>query len=267
MALYEPPPIANICITKTDKGGPVMGWQGRVLRIDLGAMTAKEEPLNMEWAERYLGQRGLASKYLFEEMDPKADPLSPENKMIFATGPLTGTFASTGGRWSVVTKGALTNAIAARGANGQVLWCGVRDLEQIMDMEELVTYHRGNDPTAIGDVTLTGINVPCRIGNAICMPGDVVLGTRAGLLFVPPHLAEECCTRAEHVQLREIFQFKRIHEGVYNSFQMDSKWSEEIEQDFKAWRATDMPEEFQHLTFEEDKPKDDQAQSEAGTSL
>ncbi len=95
-----------------------MGWQGRVLRIDLGAMTAKEEPLNMEWAERYLGQRGLASKYLFEEMDPKADPLSPENKMIFATGPLTGTFASTGGRWSVVTKGALTNAIAASNSGG-----------------------------------------------------------------------------------------------------------------------------------------------------
>lgn len=163
--------------------------------------------------------------------------------------------------------GNLTNAIAARGANGQVLWCGVRDLEQIMDMEELVTYHRGNDPTAIADVTLTGINVPCRIGNAICMPGDVVLGTRAGLLFVPPHLAEECCTRAEHVQLREIFQFKRIHEGVYNSFQMDSKWSEEIEQDFRDWRKTDMPPEFQHLTFDEDKPKDDQAQSEAGTTL
>lgn len=164
--------------------------------------------------------------------------------------------------------GNLTNAIAARGANGQVLWCGVRDLEQIMDMEELVTYHRGNDPTAIGDVMLTGINVPCRIGNAICMPGDVVLGTRAGILFVPPHLAEECCTRAEHVQLREIFQFKRIHEGVYNSFQMDSKWSEEIEQDFKEWRKTDMPPEFAHLTFEEDEKKDDgQAQSEAGTNL
>ena len=73
-----------------------MGWQGRILRVDLSAMTAKEEPLNKEWAESYLGQRGLASKYLFEEMDPKADPLSPENKMIFATGPLTGTMASTG---------------------------------------------------------------------------------------------------------------------------------------------------------------------------
>ena len=95
-----------------------MGWQGKVLRIDLTAMTAKTEPLNMAWAERYLGQRGLASKYLFEEMDPKADPLSPENMMIFATGPLTGTMASTGGRWSVVTKGALTDAIACSNSGG-----------------------------------------------------------------------------------------------------------------------------------------------------
>ena len=162
--------------------------------------------------------------------------------------------------------GNLTNAIAARGATGQVLWCGVRDLEQIMDMEELVTYHRGNDPTAIADVTLTGINVPCRIGNAICMPGDVVLGTRAGILFVPPHLAEECCERAERVQLREIFQFQRIHEGVYNSHQMDSKWSEEIEADFKQWRQTSTPPEFQHLEWEEDK-EEDQASGDAETLL
>jgi len=162
--------------------------------------------------------------------------------------------------------GNLTNAIAARGANGQVLWCGVRDLEQIMDMEELVTYYRGNDPTGIGDVTLTGINVPCRIGDAICMPGDVVLGTRAGLLFVPPHLAEECCERAERVQLRETFQFQRIHEGVYNSFQMDSKWSEEIEVDFKEWRQANTPPEFEHLVWEEDK-REDEPETDAGTRL
>ncbi|MEK9754527.1 MAG: aldehyde ferredoxin oxidoreductase family protein [Rhodospirillaceae bacterium] len=95
-----------------------MSWQGKVLRVDLSAMTVKSEPLKMDWAERYLGQRGLASKYLFEEMDPKVDPLSPENIMIFATGPLTGTMASTGGRWSVVTKGALTDAIACSNSGG-----------------------------------------------------------------------------------------------------------------------------------------------------
>jgi len=95
-----------------------MAWQGKILRVDLTNRAAVSEPLNMEWAERYLGQRGLASKYLMEEIDPKVDPLSPGNKLIFATGPLTGTGASTGGRWSVVTKGALTGTIACSNSGG-----------------------------------------------------------------------------------------------------------------------------------------------------
>ncbi len=96
-----------------------MSWHGKVLRVDLTAGTCTGEPLNMEWAEAYLGQRGLATKYLLEEMDPKADPLGPDNKLIIATGPLTGTNASTGGRWSAVTKGALTGAIACSNSGGQ----------------------------------------------------------------------------------------------------------------------------------------------------
>jgi len=95
-----------------------MGWTRKILRIDLTSASVKTEPLNMEWAQQYLGQRGLASKYLVEEIDPKADPLSPANKIIYATGPLTGTAASTGGRYSVVTKGALTNAIACSNSGG-----------------------------------------------------------------------------------------------------------------------------------------------------
>lgn len=95
-----------------------MGWQGHILRVNLNERTATAEPLNMAWAELYLGQRGLATKYLMEEIDPKVDPLSPDNKLILATGPLTGTGASTGGRWSVVTKGALTGAIACSNSGG-----------------------------------------------------------------------------------------------------------------------------------------------------
>jgi aldehyde:ferredoxin oxidoreductase len=72
----------------------------------------------MQWAKEYLGSRGLASKYLVEEIDPKVDPLSPENKIIWATGPLTGTMASTGGRYTVVTKGPLTGAIACSNSGG-----------------------------------------------------------------------------------------------------------------------------------------------------
>jgi aldehyde:ferredoxin oxidoreductase len=96
-----------------------MGWQKQILRVNLTKQSCEIEPLNMEWAQGYLGQRGLASKYLFEEIDPKVDPMSPDNKLIIATGPLTGTGAATGGRFSVVTKGALTGAIAASNSGGK----------------------------------------------------------------------------------------------------------------------------------------------------
>ena len=95
-----------------------MAWTRKVLRVDLTNGTCKSEPLNMEWAQQYLGQRGLATKYFVSEVDPKVDPLSPANKMIMTTGPLTGTPVSTGGRYSVVTKGALTGAIACSNSGG-----------------------------------------------------------------------------------------------------------------------------------------------------
>ena len=60
----------------------------------------------------------LGSKYLVDEVDPKVDPLSPDNKIIWATGPLTGTMASTGGRYTVITKSPLTGAIACSNSGG-----------------------------------------------------------------------------------------------------------------------------------------------------
>ena len=95
-----------------------MAWTRKILRVNLTDRTCTSEPLNMEWAHDYLGQRGLATKYLASEIDPKVDPLSPDNKIIWATGPLTGTMASTGGRYSVVTKGPLTGAIACSNSGG-----------------------------------------------------------------------------------------------------------------------------------------------------
>ena len=95
-----------------------MSWAGKILRVDLTAGVVKSEPLNMAWAQSYLGSRGLGSKYLVSEVDPKVDPLAPENKIIWATGPLTGTMASTGGRYTVITKSPLTGAIACSNSGG-----------------------------------------------------------------------------------------------------------------------------------------------------
>ena len=163
--------------------------------------------------------------------------------------------------------GNLSNTIAARGGRGQVLWCGIRDVQQVMDVEGLVTFYRGNDPTGIGDVTMTGLNVPCRIGKAICMPGDLVMGTVSGTLFIPPQFAEECCIQGERIQLREIFQFQRIHEGVYNSNEMDTKWTKEIEADFHDWRRDNTPDGYESLVWDEDADSDQQTSDGAGTVL
>jgi len=95
-----------------------MAWTRRILRVNLTEGTCADEPLNMEWAMKYIGQRGLATKYLVEEIDPKVDALSPENKLIMATGPLTGTMASTGGRYSVICKSPLTGAVACSNSGG-----------------------------------------------------------------------------------------------------------------------------------------------------
>lgn len=95
-----------------------MSWAGKILRVDLSKGTVTSEPLNMDWAHAYLGSRGLGSKYLVEEVDAKVDPLSPGNKIIWATGPLTGTMASTGGRYTVITKSPLTGAIACSNSGG-----------------------------------------------------------------------------------------------------------------------------------------------------
>ncbi len=93
-------------------------YAGKLLRINLSTGEIRKEEIPEKLLREYIGGRGLASKYLFDEIDPTVDPLSPENKLIFATGPLTGTPAPTGGRYMVVTKGPLTGTIASSNSGG-----------------------------------------------------------------------------------------------------------------------------------------------------
>ncbi|MDR1560400.1 MAG: aldehyde ferredoxin oxidoreductase family protein [Clostridiales bacterium] len=93
-------------------------WVGTILRVDLAAKTIKKEPLNSKDAHAYVGARGLGTKYFCDEVDPKVEPLSPENKLIYTTGPLTGTAASSAGRFEVVAKAPLTGTIGAANSGG-----------------------------------------------------------------------------------------------------------------------------------------------------
>ena len=94
------------------------GWTGKLLRVDLSSGHWSVEEIPEDWRREYIGGRGLAARYLYEELDPTVDPLAPDNKLIFATGPLTGTPTPCGARYMVVTKGALTNAITTSNSGG-----------------------------------------------------------------------------------------------------------------------------------------------------
>lgn len=88
-----------------------MAYTGKVLRVNLTTGKATTEPLKDEWARDYLGGKGLSIKYLYEELEPGIDPLSPDNKLILMTGPLTGTIVPNTGKLAVAAKSPATGTI------------------------------------------------------------------------------------------------------------------------------------------------------------
>jgi aldehyde:ferredoxin oxidoreductase len=94
------------------------GWTGTILRVNLSDSTVTKEPLNPALAKRFIGGRGLGTKIMFDEVPPTIDPFSPDNKLIFAPGPLSGTFAPSASHFDIITKGPLTGTIAASSSGG-----------------------------------------------------------------------------------------------------------------------------------------------------
>ena len=90
----------------------------KMLRINLTDRTIKTEDLDEKLAKKFLGGRGLGTKILYDEGVATVEPLSPENKLIFINGPLTGANVPTGGRYMVVTKAPLNNMIASSNSGG-----------------------------------------------------------------------------------------------------------------------------------------------------
>jgi len=107
-------------VREVPEGGREMfGLIGKILRVNLTAGTISEEKIPEETAKKFLGGRGLASKYLLDETMPGTDPLAPENKLIFMSGILTGTPSPSASRYSVVTKSPLTNLWAQSSSGGR----------------------------------------------------------------------------------------------------------------------------------------------------
>jgi regulator of RNase E activity RraA len=99
---------------------------------------------------------------------------------------------------------------------GMVVDGSVRDLNGISEID-MPAYFRAVDPTPIGNVMLTGINVPIRIGDVTVMPGDLVVGDREGVYFIPPQYVQEVLDKADEVHIHDEWTKKKFAEGKYKS--------------------------------------------------
>ena len=148
--------------------------------------------------------------------------------------------------------GNLTTAIKTRTkTGGGVIWGGIRDVEQMKQVEGVQVYYRGIDPTPIRDFVMTGFNTPTRIGNAVCLPGDVVFGAGGGVLFIPSHLVQEVVEGAAKTHIKDIFGFEMISQNIFTTAQIDRNvWTEEmLDMLMKFIKEDPRGEEYRHLDW------------------
>lgn len=136
------------------------------------------------------------------------------------------------------------NAIYARSGNGIVYDGAVRDINGLDELPNFTSFVRYYDPSHhFGTLssgqrlnsTMVGINGPTRIGHALVMPGDVVLGRNGGVIFIPPQVSEKVVKYSEKTHLEDMFGHQRLREKRYTAGQIDAKWTPEIEKDFHQW--------------------------------
>ena len=129
----------------------------------------------------------------------------------------------------------LGNAIYAKSHRGVIFYGSVRDVEGLDDIKGFNSWTKGNDPSYIQQMMLSGINVPIRIGRATVLPGDAVLAKKYGVVFIPAHLLDTVVLNAEFISLRDQFGHQRLREGKYTPGQIDTQWTDEIKKDFLQW--------------------------------
>jgi 4-hydroxy-4-methyl-2-oxoglutarate aldolase len=129
----------------------------------------------------------------------------------------------------------LATSLRKRTKAGAIIEGGIRDYAGISELTDVAIFCRGLHPTAIADVTLAGINIPIRIGEVTVMPGDIVLGTPTGVIFIPPHLAQAVVEYSEDIRVRDEFGKLRLSQGRYTPGEIDRAWSEAIEADYQTW--------------------------------
>jgi regulator of RNase E activity RraA len=129
----------------------------------------------------------------------------------------------------------LANSIFSKSGNGVVFDGASRDLQEIKNIKGFNAFVRDFHPSFTEQMLLMGLNSPIRIGNAIVIPGDLVIANREGVLFVPAHLAEEVVSTAEFVIRKDQFGFEMVRTGKYSTGEIDSQWDDKLKTEFLLW--------------------------------
>jgi len=130
----------------------------------------------------------------------------------------------------------LGSGIAAHSKTGFVFDAGIRDAKENRELEDFNGLYRAYDPSAWKDMTLTSINAPIRIGRAAVLPGDLVLATRDGVIFIPAYLAEDAVAHAEFINLQDAFNFELNRRGS-NGGAFEGGWNGAKYDAFAQWIA------------------------------
>jgi regulator of RNase E activity RraA len=209
-------------------------FEGDLRAINVGqtmtgrAVTAQYMPSRPDW-EAYIREKGLA-----EGRSPQGGTNSwPIN--ILVEGDI---YVADG--YAKIVDGTLigdnlANAIYAKSKRGVVFYGSVRDEEGIKKVDGFNGWILASDPSYIQGMMLSSINNPIRVGRVTVLPGDLVVAKQYGVLFIPAHLAERVIVEGEVTELRDAFGWQRLKEGKYLPGQIDSRWTDEINADFREW--------------------------------
>lgn len=129
----------------------------------------------------------------------------------------------------------LGNAIFSKTGNGVVFNGAARDLQELQNIKGFNAFVRDFHPSFLEEMVLMGLNTPIRIGNAMVLPGDLVIAQREGVLFVPAHMAEQVVSTCEFVTRKDQFGFEMVKSGRYTTGQIDSQWPDDIKAEFLKW--------------------------------
>jgi regulator of RNase E activity RraA len=129
----------------------------------------------------------------------------------------------------------LASSIYAKSGNGVIFNSAARDLEGISNIQGFNAWVRDWDPSYLENVVLIGLNTPIRLGQAVVLPGDLVLAKEEGVIFIPAHLAQKVIITAEFLSLRDKFAYAMLREGRFTPGEIDNQWTDRVKEVFLQW--------------------------------